>query len=90
MWPVATFNNRFGRAGHLVNRLLMIPDYRQSLQLGNDCYKDWAKLDLFDMLSPAFDNPATVRKFTRWFEELDLERFEVRPGYNGLEARATK
>jgi SAM-dependent methyltransferase len=53
-------------------------------------YKEFAKLNLFDMLAPAYDIPATVEEFRRWHEQAGLEAIDVGPGYNGVDGRARK
>lgn len=90
MWPLSSLISRLGKPGIWINRYLMVPDYRSLYDLKNNAYKTWAKLDLFDMLSPDFDRPVSIPTFRRWFESLDLDQVDVGPGYNGIEGRAIK
>jgi SAM-dependent methyltransferase len=82
--PVSAWLGRhFGRAGM---RLLPIVQYEYFV-LPPDINREWAVLDTFDMYSPTFDNPQTMRAVRRWFEEAGFERFAVEKGNNGIVAR---
>src|SRR4030066_219607 len=39
--------------------------------------KEWALLDTFDMLAPAYDNPQSVATVKKWFDETKLEDVQV-------------
>lgn len=49
--------------------------------------KRWALLDTFDMLSPVYDLPATLKEFRSWFDEAGMTQVNVARGYNGIEGR---
>ena len=49
-----------------------------------------AILDTFDMLSPQYDNPASLKEFTSWFHELKMNSIDVHYGHNGIEGRGIK
>ena len=51
---------------------------------------DWSVLDTFDMLSPAFDLPQSVRTMRRWCAEAGLDDVTVQRGGNGVEVRARR
>ncbi len=88
MWPVARLISRlpFGRQ---LNWFLLIADYRGMYALNEHQLKEWALLDTFDMLAPAYDLPQTLDDFHRWFVEERLGSIDVHYGYNGIEGRAT-
>jgi SAM-dependent methyltransferase len=91
MWPIATVIRKIPVLGPILNWKLLIADYSRELPgAGEAKLKQWAYLDTFDMLSPRYDAPATLRTFRQWHEEAGLRDVDVRRGYNGLEARATK
>jgi SAM-dependent methyltransferase len=72
-------------------RALMFDDYQQRLAgMDEKRFREFAALDIFDFLSPAYDFPQTVASFRRMFEECGLARIDVHPGYNGLEGCAVK
>jgi hypothetical protein len=53
-------------------------------------FQEFAVLDIFDFLSPAYDIPQTVDGFRHFFEEEGLVDIDVHPGYNGVEGRGCK
>jgi SAM-dependent methyltransferase len=91
IWPLANMIMHIPKFGPAINWRLLIPDYSRLLTLGNrDLLKEWAYLDAFDMLSPAYDYPQTLKTFKKWHVEKGLVDIEIQHGYNGLEGRATK
>jgi hypothetical protein len=69
----------------------MVPDYSGLLPRASEAtLKEWACLDAFDMLSPVYDKPQTLRSFKQWHVESGLADVLVERGYNGLEGRGTK
>ena len=50
----------------------------------------WAILDTFDALAPAYDLPATLDEVREWFEAAGFERVEVREGGNGVVGNGIK
>ena len=59
-------------------------------KLNDSLLKQWAILDTFDMLSPAYDSPQKIETVKEWFKNSELENIDIHYGYNGIEARATK
>jgi hypothetical protein len=47
-------------------------------------------LELFDMLSPAYDRPRSLGQVRRWTAEAGLQEVEVHYGWNGVEARGVR
>jgi SAM-dependent methyltransferase len=91
MWPVARVLRRIPRVGSSLNWKLLIGDYSRELPDADDAtLKEWAYLDTFDMLSPAYDFPQTIGTFRRWFRESGYTDIDVRAGYNGVEGRGRK
>lgn len=89
MWPVTGLINRLP-GGKAFNWQLLVADYRGVLDLDDAMLREWAVLDTFDMLNPAFDFPQTAETLRRWFEEAGLEEIDVHPGYNGFEGRGRR
>lgn len=90
LWPIAKLNRKlFPKIGRKINWQLLIPDYSQH-DLDDTGLKEWAYLDIFDMLSPAYDKPKTLATFKNWFERYGFTDIDVHYGYNGIEGRATK
>lgn len=92
MWPLARILRKIPRIGATLNWKLLIADYSATaLQHADDAtLKQWAYLDTFDMLSPMFDKPQSLRTFRQWFCEAGLEDVDVHYGYNGLEGRGKR
>jgi SAM-dependent methyltransferase len=92
MWPLArllrTLPDRLGEA--IVWRLLVADYARQFPQLSDERLLELAILDTFDMLSPAYDRPATPKQYRTWHLEAGLTDIAVGPGPNGLVGRAQR
>jgi SAM-dependent methyltransferase len=89
MWPIANIVRRIPKIGPKINWALCIADYSQ-IGLKDKMLKEWAYLDTFDMLSPRYDYPQTLKTVKKWFQDAGLGDIDVRYGYNGIEARGTK
>lgn len=89
VWPFVRVLTR-SKTGIQICRRLLIDD--PSLLPGMDPkrHKEFATLNLFDMLAPAYDIPATIEAFTSWHREAGLEEIEVHAGYNGIEGRGRR
>lgn len=91
VWPLAKIIKYIPGFGHGINWRLLVPDYSGLLPRTDEfCLKEWAYLDAFDMLSPAYDYPQTYQTFKKWHEKAGLINIDIKYGYNGLEGRATK
>ena len=83
MWPLARWINKLPK-GRYINHSLLIADYRGVYPLSEEILKEWAILDTFDALSPAYDKPQSLRKVKEWFTKAGLEKVEVRPEYSAI------
>jgi SAM-dependent methyltransferase len=91
MWPVARLIGKIPRIGHSLNWRLLVGDHSNNLPGAPEhVLKEWAYLDTFDMLSPAYDLPQTLATFRRWHEQAGLTAIDVHYGFNGIEGRARK
>ena len=91
MWPLARLLRRVPRIGHTLNWRLLIADYSGMLPGADDAtLKGWAYLDTFDILAPAHDHPATLKRLRRWYQEAGLVEIDVHYGHNGIEGRGRK
>lgn len=89
MWPLASALRRLPlpNLGRRLNWHLLVPDYSDH-PLSPAELKQWANLDLFDMLAPRYDypqSPATVRS---WCREGGLEGVEILARQEIVEVRA--
>jgi hypothetical protein len=89
MWPIANIFRRIPKIGPKINWALCIADYSK-IGLKDEMLKEWAYLDTFDMLSPRYDYPQTLKTVKKWFKDAGLSDVDVHYGYNGIEARGTK
>ena len=90
MWPLARLLARVPGVGRRLNWMLLIADYQGVLPLSDAQLLEWAVLDTFDMLAPAYDDPQDRETLERWFIEAGMRDIEVHPGYNGIEGRGTR
>jgi 2-polyprenyl-3-methyl-5-hydroxy-6-metoxy-1,4-benzoquinol methylase/uncharacterized protein YbaR (Trm112 family) len=87
MWPLTKVLRRIPRIGRKLNWMLGVGDYGGKLDLPDAMLREWAVLDSFDMLSPAYEFPQTLAAVEQWLERAGLQEREVMPGHNGIEAR---
>lgn len=77
--------------GVLVSQHFMIDQYQTRLTgMRPEFFKEFAVVDIIDMLGAAYDLPATKEEFTKWHHECGLSAVDVDYGYNGLEGRGVK
>jgi len=68
------FNYKIG-LGKILNRFLPIPDIKATIpdNLSQQELRDWVVLDAFDMFSPEYDQPQTIKQVKKWIEEAGME-----------------
>jgi SAM-dependent methyltransferase len=89
IWPLASLMTRSKR-GLQISRRFLIDDPRLLPGMAPSRYKEFAKLNLFDMLAPVYDIPASIEEFASWHHEAGLENVAVGSGYNGVEGHGSK
>ena len=75
-----TVSQSLGRVpllGRILKRLVPVADYTGIYPLSDQQLKEWALLDTFDMLAPAYDNPQTAGTIRRWLHEAKLVDIQV-------------
>jgi hypothetical protein len=75
--PISQGLRRVPVFGMLLKRLVPVANYEGILPLTSAQLRDWALLDTFDWLSPAYDNPQTVETARSWLVEAGLQNIEV-------------
>lgn len=90
MWPLTRLLHRIPVVGRRIVTVLLVPDYQGVYALTDRVRKEWAILDLFDMLSPRYDQPQTLRSVRGWYEAARFCDVDVRYGYNGVQARGVR
>lgn len=89
MWPLTRSLHKIP-GGRQIIWALLIADYTGFYNLSQQMLREWAILDTFDILAPAYDQPQHLETVQAWFEESNLGNIEVHYGYNGIEGRGTK
>ena len=79
----------FGRA---LKRIIPVADYTGRFPLSDQQIKEWALLDTFDMLSPEYDNPQSIKTIKKWLDKYGLIKTNVKmaKGFNGPTATGEK
>ena len=62
--------------GKPLQRLLPIANYKNVYPLSDKQNFEWSFLDTFDMLSPFYDNPQTIKSVKKWYENHNFENIE--------------
>ncbi len=73
-------SSRLGRVpavGPGLRRLVPVANYEGVLPLRQDQLDEWALLDTFDWLSPAYDRPQTAVVLHTWFEKARFQDIEI-------------
>jgi SAM-dependent methyltransferase len=69
-WPVLRWARHRGRLGKAVMRLLPAASaHIQAVPLSDADFREWVRLDTFDMYSPAHDHAQTFPRVQAWLEE---------------------
>lgn len=63
--------------GRALKRIVPVADYTGIFSLSEQQLREWALLDTFDMLAPAYDNPQTLATVRQWMENAGLVDVEV-------------
>lgn len=77
MLPISRALARVPGVGKLLKRLVPVANYDGIYPLTEPQLIEWALLDTFDMLAPAYDQPQTAATARRWLEQAGLRDIEV-------------
>lgn len=75
--PISQALGRFPVVGLLLKRLIPVANYEGILPLNKQQLSEWALLDTFDWLSPAYDHPQNAATVRCWFNQAGLHDIEV-------------
>ena len=96
MWPLCSAIRKIPKIGSTLNWLLLVADSSRCdynkwhSNLKGDMLKEWTYLTTFDLLSPRYDQPQSIKTVQRWFKDAGLIDIEVAYGYNGIEGRGKR
>jgi SAM-dependent methyltransferase len=77
MLPIRRRIARVPAVGACVKRLIPVADYHGVLPLDERQLTEWALLDTFDWLAPAYDRPQRPATIRRWLETAGVQDVEV-------------
>ncbi len=69
--------DRVPLAGRFLKRIIPVVNYTGIYPLSQKQLEEWALLDTFDMLAPAYDKPQSVATVTQWFRQAGINDVEV-------------
>jgi SAM-dependent methyltransferase len=75
--PLSRALNRVPIVGSTLRRAVPVANHQGVLPLSPAQLQEWALLDTFDWLAPAYDNPQTAATVRRWLEQANLLAIEV-------------
>lgn len=75
--PVSRLLGRAPGTKRKLRYVLPIANYERVYTLSPSQLNEWAILDTFDMLAPAYDQPQTAETLRAWFDEAKLVQVEV-------------
>lgn len=89
-WPVNRRARRWGLPGKVIMRMLPVSCFHlQSVPLSDEDFREWVRLDTFDMYSPAHDHPQKVAKVESWLREAGFVDIRRHP-HAGVSLTATR
>lgn len=75
--PISRALGRLPAVGKLLKRAIPVANYEGMLPLTERQLREWALLDTFDWLSPAYDNPQTNKSARLYMEQAHMEELAV-------------
>ena len=73
---------KFPFVGRQLTRFVPVADYSNLYDLNQQQLQEWALLDTFDWLAPAYDSPQTPEELKKWMQNASLKKIEVEvPGF---------
>lgn len=89
-WPVNRVARKCGLPGKIIMRLLPVASaYLQDVPLSDGDFREWVRLDTFDMYSPAHDHPQTFSTVASWLHEASFTDIKRHP-HGGISVTARR
>ena len=89
-WPIIRWARPRGTLGKAVMRMLPLScAHLQNVPLSDEDFREWIRLDTFDMLSPAYDFPQRYNVVRSWLETAGLNA-EPRHPHGAISITATR
>lgn len=89
-WPVNRIARRCGLPGKIVMRMLPVASaYLQDVPLSDEDFREWVRLDTFDMYSPVHDHPQKFSTVASWLHEAGFTDIRRHP-HGGISITARR
>lgn len=89
-WPINRIARRCGLPGKIVMRMLPVASaYLQDVPLSDEDFREWIRLDTFDMYSPAHDHPQKFATVAAWLREAGFTDIRRHP-HGGISITARR
>lgn len=89
-WPILRFARHAGLPGKIVMRMLPTSSaHIQNVSLSDADFREWVRLDTFDMYSPAHDHPQKFQTVAAWLREAGFENIQRQP-HGGISITANR
>ena len=89
-WPVNRIARHCGLHGKIIMRLLPVASaYLQDVPLSDEDFREWVRLDTFDMYSPAHDHPQKFPTVANWLREAGFTDIQRHP-HGGISITARR
>lgn len=89
-WPINRQVRSWGAAGKFIMRMLPVSCfYLQGVPLSDADFREWVRLDTFDMYSPAHDHPQKYRTVETWLQDAGFVEITRHP-HTGVSLTATR
>jgi 2-polyprenyl-3-methyl-5-hydroxy-6-metoxy-1,4-benzoquinol methylase len=89
-WPVNRFARHWGLPGKIIMRMLPVASaYLQDVPLSDEDFREWVRLDTFDMYSPAHDHPQKFHVVAAWLREAGFTDIKRHP-HGGISITARR
>ena len=75
--PVSRIIGRVPLLGRKLRRVIPVSNYEGVFPLNDAQLREWAVLDTYDMLAPAYDQPQNANTLRSWFQKLGFQEVEV-------------
>jgi SAM-dependent methyltransferase len=75
--PISRIIGRTPFLGRKLRRIIPVSNYEGVFPLNPVQLREWAVLDTYDMLAPAYDQPQTADTLRSWFQVLDFKEVEI-------------
>lgn len=76
--PLSTALHKVPKVGEYLARLVPVANWRKNIKLpAKEMYHEWAVLDTFDWLSPAYESPQSRKSLEAALQDLPVQNVEI-------------